>query len=114
LPANLGISVHPEYEYAAVEADGKTLIMAEGLIAEAAEVIGWTDYRKTASWKGAELEYVVCQHPFYERDSLVILGEHVTLDSGTGCVHTAPGHGAEDFQVGQKYELGVLCPVDDQ
>lgn len=64
--------------------------------------------------KGSELEYVVAKHPFYDRDSLVICGEHVTTDAGTGCVHTAPGHGEDDFIVGQKYGLGVLCPVDER
>ena len=57
---------------------------------------------------------IVAVHPFYERTSPVVLGDYVTVDSGTGCVHTAPGHGEDDFYVGQKYELDVLCPVDDR
>ena len=64
--------------------------------------------------KGSELEYTVAKHPFYDRDSLVMLGDHVTTDAGTGCVHTAPGHGEDDFVVGKKYGLEVLCPVDDK
>src|SRR5690606_22277542 len=66
------------------------------------------------SVNGAELEHVVCSHPFYDRESVVMVGDHVTLDAGTGCVHTAPGHGEEDFAIGQKYGLDILCPVDDQ
>ena len=64
--------------------------------------------------KGEELDRVVAKHPFYDRDSLVMLGDHVTTDAGTGCVHTAPGHGEDDFYVGQKYGIDVLCPVDDK
>ena len=64
--------------------------------------------------KGAELENVIAKHPFYDRESLVMFGEHVTADAGTGCVHTAPGHGEDDFIVGQKYGLGRFCPVDDK
>jgi len=114
LPANLGISLHPEYDYVSVQVNGKTYILAEGLLEHAAKEIGWTDYKIVHKWKGAELESVLCRHPFYDRDSLVMIGEHVTLEAGTGCVHTAPGHGEEDFQIGQRYNLGVLCPVDDQ
>lgn len=114
LPANLGISVHPDYEYALVEADGRKLVLAAGLLEAAAKEIGWTDVRTLSTFKGAELEHVVCRHPFYDRGSLVMVGEHVTLEAGTGCVHTAPGHGEDDFEVGKKYKLGVLCPVDDQ
>ncbi|MDF2923993.1 MAG: isoleucyl-tRNA synthetase [Paenibacillaceae bacterium] len=114
LPANLGISLHPEFEYAVVEADGSKFVLAAGLLAAAAQEIGWSSYQVTGRFKGSELEYVVCSHPFYERDSLVINGEHVTLEAGTGCVHTAPGHGEDDFEVGQRYKLDVLSPVDDQ
>ncbi|WP_058301810.1 isoleucine--tRNA ligase [Gorillibacterium timonense] len=114
LPANLGISLHPDYDYAVVAVGDKHYVVAEGLLAAAAKEIGWSDYKTVALRKGSELEYTVCRHPFYERDSLVILGEHVTLEAGTGCVHTAPGHGEDDFIVGQKYQIGVLAPIDDQ
>ncbi|MEX2415814.1 MAG: isoleucine--tRNA ligase [Paenibacillaceae bacterium] len=114
LPANLGISVHPDYEYVLVEVDGKKYVLAEGMLEQAAKQIGWNEYNIVGTWKGASLEFVVCQHPFYERDSLVMVGDHVTLEAGTGCVHTAPGHGEEDFAIGQKYQIGVLCPIDDQ
>lgn len=114
LPANLAICVHPEYDYALVEADGKSYVVAEGLLEAVSNDIGWGKITKKAAFKGAELEYATCVHPFYDRESVVVLGEHVTLDAGTGCVHTAPGHGEDDFAVGQSYKLGVLCPVDDQ
>ncbi|MGE6227422.1 isoleucine--tRNA ligase [Paenibacillus chitinolyticus] len=114
LPANLGISVHPDFTYAVVEVNGKKYVLAEGLLESAAKAIGWTDYSIVSTVKGSELENVTCKHPFYDRESLVMLGEHVTLEAGTGCVHTAPGHGEDDFIVGQKYKIGVLCPVDDQ
>jgi len=114
LPANLGISVHPDFDYVLAEADGRKYVLAKGLLDNAAKEIGWNNTNILAEFKGTDLEYVVCRHPFYDRDSLVILGDHVTLDAGTGCVHTAPGHGEEDFVVGKKYNLGVLCPIDDK
>ncbi|RAV19821.1 isoleucine--tRNA ligase [Paenibacillus contaminans] len=114
LPANLGISVHPEFDYAVVEADGRKFVLAQGLLEAAAKEIGWSSYHVTSTVKGAELEFITCKHPFYDRESLVMTGEHVTLEAGTGCVHTAPGHGEDDFAIGQRYNIGVLCPVDDQ
>lgn len=114
LPANLGISVHPEYEYVLVKGADKTYVLAEGLLETAAKEMGWEQPEVIGKIQGAELEGVLCSHPFYDRDSLVMVGEHVTLEAGTGCVHTAPGHGEEDFAIGAKYNLGVLCPVDDQ
>ncbi|GIP39695.1 isoleucine--tRNA ligase 1 [Paenibacillus sp. J31TS4] len=114
LPANLGISVNPEYDYVVVSADGRKLLLAEGLLETVAKEIGWEQVEVLSKVKGVELEGVVAKHPFYDRDSLVMLGDHVTLDAGTGCVHTAPGHGEDDFLVGQRYNIGVLCPIDDQ
>lgn len=114
LPANLGISLHPDFDYAVVETDGKTYVVAEGLLAAVSKELGWNDVQVVAKVKGEELEFVTCQHPFYDRESLVMVGDHVTLDAGTGCVHTAPGHGEDDFAIGQRYKLDVLCPVDDQ
>ncbi|WP_372814088.1 isoleucine--tRNA ligase [Paenibacillus sp.] len=114
LPANLGISLHPEFDYVLVEAAGRKFVLAQGLLEAAAKEIGWTDVKVLSAYKGAELEHVLCQHPFYDRTSLVMVGEHVTLEAGTGCVHTAPGHGEDDFVIGQRYNIGVLCPVDDQ
>ena len=78
------------------------------------EVLKNPEYTIEKTFGGDELEGIVCRHPLYERDSLVILGEHVTTEQGTGCVHTAPGHGVDDFEVGKKYGLGVLSPVDNR
>ncbi|MFC0214174.1 isoleucine--tRNA ligase [Paenibacillus chartarius] len=114
LPANLGISVHPEFDYAVVETGGRKYVLAQGLLEAAAKEIGWTEWNVISTVKGSELELVTCKHPFYDRTSLVMTGEHVTLEAGTGCVHTAPGHGEDDFVIGQRYNIGVLNPVDDQ
>ncbi|WDV93465.1 isoleucine--tRNA ligase [Brevibacillus parabrevis] len=114
IPANLAISLHPELEYNVVKADGRKFLVANGLIEAASKEIGWEGVEIVASFKGQELEGVLTKHPIYDRTSPLILGEHVTLDAGTGCVHTAPGHGEDDFAVGQKYNLGVLCPVDHE
>jgi len=114
IPANLAITLHPELEYAVVKVDGRKFLLASGLLEAAGKEIGWENVEVLASFKGSDLEGVVTQHPLYDRESPIVLGEHVTLDAGTGCVHTAPGHGEDDFQVGQKYGLGVLCPVDHE
>jgi isoleucyl-tRNA synthetase len=114
LPANLGISVHPDFEYVVVEVGDKKYVLAQGLLEAASKEMGWSDVKVLSSVKGSELELLTCQHPFYDRESLVMLGEHVTLEAGTGCVHTSPGHGEDDFAVGQRYNIGVLSPVDDQ
>ncbi|RWR14061.1 isoleucine--tRNA ligase [Siminovitchia fortis] len=114
IPANLAIAVHPDFTYAVIEHEGKKYIAAEDLVSNLKEVLDWQDANVAATMKGKDLEFVVAKHPFYDRDSIVILGEHVTMDSGTGCVHTAPGHGEDDFNIGQKYGLEALCPVDDK
>ena len=92
LPANLAISVHPEFEYVAVLVDDELLIVAAERLSALASEWEIKDYKVLGTCKGKDLEQVVCRHPFIERDSKVILGEHVTLEQGTGCVHTAPGH----------------------
>ncbi|KIL44814.1 isoleucine--tRNA ligase [Jeotgalibacillus soli] len=114
IPANLAIALHPELEYVVVEESGKKYVVAKELLGKVAETVGWGNPVVTKTVKGTDLEYVKAKHPFYDRESLVILGEHVTIEAGTGCVHTAPGHGEDDFQVGRKYGLDVLCPVDDR
>jgi isoleucyl-tRNA synthetase len=114
LPANLGISLHPEYEYVLIEQDAKKYLVAQGLLAQVTAELAWIEPRIIASFKGAELDGMTCSHPWYDRASIVMVGEHVTLEAGTGCVHTAPGHGEDDFAIGQRYQIGVLCPVDDQ
>jgi isoleucyl-tRNA synthetase len=114
IPANLGISVHPDLTYVVVAANGGKYLVAEALLEAVTKEIGWEDAVVLQKVKGNQLESILAAHPLYDRDSLVMLGEHVTTDAGTGCVHTAPGHGEDDFHVGQKYGLEVLCPVDDK
>ena len=113
LPANVAICVGPRYEYSVIKTGDEYLVMATDLYKNAMEVAEITDYEVVATVKGAELEYIKTAHPFLDRESLVIVGEHVTLESGTGCVHTAPGHGVDDYNVCQNYpEIPVICPVD--
>ncbi|SDN25361.1 isoleucine--tRNA ligase [Alkalicoccus daliensis] len=114
IPANLAIAVHPDLDYAVVEVQEEKFIVAEGLLEELTQKFEWENPKVTATYKGKELEGIKTKHPLYDRESLVILGDHVTLDAGTGCVHTAPGHGEDDYIVGQRYNLDVLCPVDDK
>ncbi|QQZ08015.1 isoleucine--tRNA ligase [Heyndrickxia vini] len=114
IPANLGITVHPDLKYVVVNVENEKYLVAEALLEEVTEVLEWNSPQIVKTIVGKELEYILAKHPLYERDSLVMLGEHVTTDSGTGCVHTAPGHGEDDFLVGKKYGLDVLCPVDDK
>lgn len=113
LPANVAICVGPRFEYSIIKTGDEYLVMATDLYKSALEVAEITDYEVVATVKGSELEYITTAHPFLDRDSLVIVGEHVTLDSGTGCVHTAPGHGVDDYNVCLNYpEIPVICPVD--
>jgi isoleucyl-tRNA synthetase len=114
IPANLAIAVHQDLSYVVVNVNNEKFVVAEDLLEDVAEVVEWEDYSVEKTVKGADLERIVAKHPLYERDSLVILGDHVTTDSGTGCVHTAPGHGEDDFIVGKQYGLDVLCPVDEK
>lgn len=112
LPANVAIAVNPELEYVWVEAGKEIYLMAAGLVDAVMKANNLESYTVLARMKGNALEGMVFSHPFMERESVVVLGEHVTLEQGTGCVHTAPGHGQEDFEVGMKYGLPVLNPVD--
>lgn len=114
LPANLGISVHPDFEYSVVKVDDHNYVVASELLTKVAEKLAWTDYTIIERVKGQDMDRMVAQHPFYERDSLVMCGEHVTAEDGTGLVHTAPGHGEDDYHIGQAYGLDVVSPVDDQ
>ncbi|WP_456275566.1 isoleucine--tRNA ligase [Bacillus sp. AK128] len=114
IPANLGISLHPDLEYSVVKVNDEKFVIASALLEEVTKVLEWEQPEVVKTVKGKELDKVVAKHPIYDRDSLVMVGEHVTTDSGTGCVHTAPGHGEEDFIVGKQYGLDVLCPVDEK
>ncbi|MDR3156425.1 MAG: isoleucine--tRNA ligase [Lactobacillales bacterium] len=112
LPANLGISVNPDFDYAVVKVENRKFVVAKEMLESVAEKIGWDSYEVTQAIKGSELDHVTAQHPFYDRTSLVMLGNHVTDEAGTGLVHTAPGFGEEDYIIGKKYGLEILSPVD--
>ncbi|GAA0460715.1 isoleucine--tRNA ligase [Alkalibacillus silvisoli] len=114
IPANLAIALHPEVDYVVASTEEGKFIVAEDLLEEVAEMTEWTNPSVVNRYKGKDLEHVVTKHPIYDRDSLIILGEHVTTESGTGCVHTAPGHGEDDFWIGKQYGLDALCPVDER
>jgi len=111
IPSNLAIAFHPEFDYAAYEVEGKSVIVAEALAEKVAAAVGRSFGPPVAKMKGAELERIRFQHPLYARPSLGVLGDYVTLEAGTGAVHTAPGHGADDFSTGVKYGLEVYAPI---
>ena len=112
LPANLAVSVHPEHDYALIEGEGRWFVIAQEMMESVRERWGisapWTVH---GTVKGAALDRLVLTHPFIARDSLLINGDHVTLDAGTGCVHTAPAHGVEDFEICRQYGIEVVNPV---
>jgi isoleucyl-tRNA synthetase len=111
IPSNLAVAFHPEFDYGAYEVDGRVVIVAEALAERVAAVAGKTFGAPIARMKGEQLERIRFQHPLYARASLGVLGEYVTLDAGTGAVHTAPGHGADDFRTGVKYDLEIYAPI---
>ncbi|MDD5286302.1 MAG: isoleucine--tRNA ligase [Desulfuromonadaceae bacterium] len=112
IPANLALALHPEFDYVALETEKGVLIVAEGLKESFLASAGLTG-SVIATFKAGLLERKRCKHPFYDRDSIVLLGEHVTLEAGTGCVHTAPGHGQEDYQLALAEGLEIYNPVDN-
>lgn len=114
LPANLGIFVHPDYTYVHVLADNHKYIVAKELLSAVTKIVKWENVEVLEEFLGSDLEYMVAQHPFYDRESLVMNGDYVTLDTGTGLVHTAPGHGEDDYFYSRKYNLPVLSPIDNQ
>jgi isoleucyl-tRNA synthetase len=113
LPANLAISLHPEFDYAALDSGEEVFIVADGLMESFRKNTG-VQGTVIATFKAAALEKKNCRHPFYDRDSVILLGEHVTLEAGTGCVHTAPGHGQDDYEMGLKFGLEIYNPVDSR
>lgn len=133
LPANLGIAVHPDFDYSAIEvSDAEVFIVASELSKAFSETCGFAEYEEIAKFKGSKLDRLEAKHAWLDRTSLIMNGEHVTLGeadaeveldvrfenkagakSGTGCVHTAPGHGADDFHIGKTYGLDIYCPVDN-
>ena len=114
LPANLAIALHPDFEYAAVRVGNERLIMARELVESVMEECGFDEYEIDCTFSAAGLENNYCRHPFMERESLIVLADYVTLEAGTGCVHTAPGHGADDYLTGLRYKLDILSPVNDE
>ncbi len=114
LPANLAIAVHPDIDYALVETGSGRFVVAAALAARFAADCGLESHVVSATFRGAEIEGLETRHPFIDRASPVVLAQYVTTESGTGCVHTAPGHGVEDYQTGLKYGLEIYSPLDDQ
>lgn len=115
LPANLGVALHPDFTYEFVKVPGHgVLVFCESLKSDVLKQasIDESTTEVLATGKGKEFDLIECQHPFIDRSSLVMLGDHVTADTGTGAVHTAPGHGPDDFILGNKYKIGVVSPVD--
>ena len=115
LPGNLAIAVHPRESYVLVDAkNGERYIVAEALLEKTMAVGGIENYEILDRFPGQELEYMTAQHPFLERESLLCTAEYVTMDSGTGCVHTAPGFGVDDYQTCRRYNIDLIVPVDDR
>ncbi len=115
LPGNVAICLGPKFDYALIKAGDDSFIVAAALADKAMKAGGVSSYDVLATFPGKELEGITAKHPFLDRKSLVIVGNHVTLESGTGCVHTAPGHGVEDFEVCRNYpQLPIVVPVDDK
>jgi isoleucyl-tRNA synthetase len=113
LPANLAIALHPDFTYVAAEVNGEVWILAQGLLENVMGILGVENYRVIHTFEAGELNGLKARHPFADRDSLIILAAHVTLEAGTGAVHTAPGHGREDYDAALEYGLDVYSPVDD-
>lgn len=114
LPANLAVAFHPDFEYAAVRVGDETLVLAKEMVESVMEAMEIKDYSIAGTFSAKGLEKRKCRHPFLDRDSLLVLANYVTLEAGTGCVHTAPGHGADDYLTGLRYDLEILSPVDSE
>ena len=116
IPSNMAISMHPRYDYTFFTYNNEVYVIAQGLLASFLEGVNWEekDINVIGTVKGADLELLNTKHPLYDRKSPIILGEHVTLDAGTGSVHTAPGHGLEDYEVGCRYNIEVFSPLDSK
>ncbi len=113
IPANLAVCLHPELPYVAIDTGADILIMAEGLYESVLSKLEISDYKVLKTFQADIFEKLQCRHPLYDRASLIVLGDYVTLEAGTGCVHTAPGHGQDDYQTGLRYGLDIYNPVDD-
>jgi isoleucyl-tRNA synthetase len=113
IPANMAIAFHPDFDYVAVDVAGDVYIVAKDRLDATAQACGWGEYAKVDEFKGRRLDGQIFQHPFLDRDSRGILADHVTLEQGTGAVHTAPGHGQEDYEIGLQYGIPIYCPVNE-
>ncbi|MGA3083768.1 MAG: isoleucine--tRNA ligase [Thermodesulfobacteriota bacterium] len=113
IPANLALAFHPDFEYVAVEQGEEVFILAKGLLEKCAQRLSWSEPHILTSLNPKSLEGKNCRHPLYQRESVMILAPYVTLEEGTGIVHTAPGHGQEDYESGLRYHLDIYSPVDD-
>lgn len=114
IPANMAISLHPRFDYSWVQFGDEVYLLATELIDSVVAANHLGEYTILGHVTGQDLEGLIFKHPFIDRQSPILVGEHVTLEAGTGCVHTAPGHGQEDFEIGMKYKLPIYCPVDGQ
>ena len=114
IPANLAISVHPNFSYVVFETQDKKYVVTETLLDHVSKTLNFQDVKILKRFKGSELELKTYKHPIYDRISPIIVGDHVTDTDGTGLVHTAPGHGEDDYRIGKQYGLDILCPVDDR
>ena len=114
IPANLAVAFHPELDYAIVKVGENHYLVLESLVPSISEALGWSESEVVKVLQGINLDHAVFGHPIFDRDSLAVMAEYVTTEDGTGVVHTAPGHGRDDFYTGQKYGLPILCPVDDR
>jgi isoleucyl-tRNA synthetase len=113
LPANVAIALNPDFEYQAVELENEVLILAKNLISPLLEKLNIKNFKVLKNFEGKELEGTICKHPFIEREVKLILADYVSEETGTGCVHIAPGHGQEDYLSGLEYKLPVISPVDN-
>ncbi len=114
IPANLACAFHPEFTYAVVQVGDDHFLLLEDLVEKTAAKCSWADPKIVQRIKGSDIAGVVFKHPIFERDSIAVLADYVTTEDGTGVVHTAPGHGRDDFFTGVKYGLPILCPVDER
>lgn len=114
IPANLAISVHPSFNYVLFKTNKKKYLVTETLLNQVSKELGFSDVEVLKTYKGKDLELETYKHPLYDRISPIIVGDHVTDTDGTGLVHTAPGHGEDDYKIGKQYKLDILCPVDDR
>lgn len=114
IPSNIMIAVHPDFDYAVVNTADQKYVVAAELVDKLQDLFEWEQVDVEKVIKGSDLEYLVCQHPFIDRDSLVVNGRHVSLEEGTGLVHTAPGHGDDDYLLGVEYDMEIYAPIDDR